>query len=89
MSDIKLFRYGQQGVSELEGKAAVVEKQLQALIELQMAAFLGVRILASEYTTGKTLKGRIESRGIDEKGCAVISEYKRYSNESVINQGLF
>ena len=29
MSDIKLFRYGQQGVSELEGKAAVVEKQLQ------------------------------------------------------------
>ena len=89
MSDIKLFRYGQQGVSELEGKAAMVEKQLQTLIEQQMSAFLGVRFLASEYTTGKTHKGRIDSLGIDENGCPVIIEYKRYSNENVINQGLF
>lgn len=89
MSDIKLFRYGQHGVSELEGKAAVVEKQLQTLIEQQMSAFLGVRFLASEYTTGKTHKGRIDSLGIDENGCPVIIEYKRYSNENVINQGLF
>jgi predicted transport protein len=89
MSDIKLFRYGQHGVSELEGKAAMVEKQLQTMIEQQMSAFLGVRFLASEYTTGKTHKGRIDSLGIDENGCPVIIEYKRYSNENVINQGLF
>ena len=88
MSDIKLFRFGEQ-VSELEGRAAVVEKQLQALIEQQMADFLGVRFLASEYTTGKTHKGRIDSLGLDENGCPVIIEYKRYSNENVINQGLF
>ncbi|MFU1552432.1 DUF5655 domain-containing protein [Aeromonas sp. A04] len=89
MSDIKLFRYGQHGVSELEGKVAVVEKQLQTLIEQQMSAFLGVRFLASEYTTGKTHKGRVDSLGIDENSCPVIIEYKRYSNENVINQGLF
>ena len=88
MSDIKLFRYGEQ-VCELEGRAAVVEKQLQALIEQQMQAFLGVRFLASEYTTGKTHKGRIDSLGLDENGCPVIIEYKRHSNENVINQGLF
>lgn len=88
MSDIKLFRFGEQ-VHELEGRAAVVEKQLQALIEQQMADFLGVRFLASEYTTGKTHKGRIDSLGLDENGCPVIIEYKRYSNENVINQGLF
>lgn len=89
MSDIKLFRYSPQVVAELEGKAAVVEKQLQTLIEQQMEAFLGVRFLASEYTTGKTHKGRIDSLGLDENGCPVIIEYKRYSNENVINQGLF
>jgi predicted transport protein len=89
MSDIKLFRYGLQGVSELEGKAAVVEKQLQQLIENHMESFLGIRFLASEYNTGKTHKGRIDSLGLDENGCPVIIEYKRYSNENVINQGLF
>src|SRR5690606_41318521 len=54
-----------------------------------MPAFLGVRFLASEYATGKTHKGRIDSLGLDENGCPVIVEYKRHSNENVINQGLF
>lgn len=89
MSDIKLFRYGSQGVSELEGRAAVMERQLQQLIEQQMTPFLGVRLLASEYGTGKTHRGRIDSLGLDENGCPVIIEYKRHSNENVINQGLF
>lgn len=89
MSDIKLFRYGQGTATELPGKAALVEKHLQALIESQMEVFLGVRFLASEYSTGKTHKGRIDSLGLDENGCPVIVEYKRHSNENVINQGLF
>lgn len=89
MSDIKLFRYSTNQVYELEGRAAVIEKQLQNLIEQEMETFLGVRFLASEYTTGKTHKGRIDSLGIDENGCPVIIEYKRHSNENVINQGLF
>lgn len=54
-----------------------------------MPTFLGVRFLASEYVTGKTHKGRIDSLGLDENGCPVIVEYKRHSNENVINQGLF
>jgi predicted transport protein len=54
-----------------------------------MPAFLGVRFLASEYATGKTHRGRIDSLGLDENGCPVIVEYKRHSNENVINQGLF
>lgn len=90
MSDIQLFRLsGNGGVSELPGHAAELEKQLQTLIESQMPTFLGVRFLASEYTTGKTHKGRIDSLGLDENGCPVIIEYKRHSNENVINQGLF
>lgn len=89
MSDIQLFRMTGGAAVELPGRAAAVEKQLQSLIERQMSAFLGVRFLASEYPTGKTHKGRIDSLGIDENNCPVIVEYKRHSNENVINQGLF
>lgn len=90
MSDIQLFRLGANGsANELRGRAVAVEKQLQSLIEAQMECFLGVRFLASEYATGKTHKGRIDSLGLDENGCPVIIEYKRHSNENVINQGLF
>lgn len=89
MSDIQLFRLIAGKATELPGRAAAIEKQLQSLIEAQMPAFLGVRFLASEYATGKTHKGRIDSLGIDENNCPVIVEYKRHSNENVINQGLF
>ena len=89
MSDIQLFRLSEGQVTELPGRAVAVERQLQALIESQMPAFLGVRFLASEHATGKTHKGRIDSLGLDENGCPVIVEYKRHSNENVINQGLF
>ncbi|MFT3962773.1 DUF5655 domain-containing protein [Propionivibrio sp.] len=89
MSDIKLFRYASGGASELAGKAAAIEKSLQSLIESQMEAFLGVSFLASEYNTGNKHRGRIDSLGLDENGCPVIVEYKRHSNENVINQGLF
>jgi hypothetical protein len=33
--------------------------------------------------------GRIDTLGIDENGCPVIVEYKRATNENVVNQGLF
>ncbi|AZD98394.1 DUF5655 domain-containing protein [Pseudomonas chlororaphis] len=90
MSDIQLFRLGANSAAiELPGRAVAVEKQLQSLIEAQMECFLGVRFLATEYATGKTHKGRIDSLGLDENCCPVIIEYKRHSNENVINQGLF
>ena len=89
MSDIQLFRLANGVAHELSGKAASIEKHLQSLIEGQMPVFLGVRFLASEYGTGKTHKGRIDSLGIDENNCPVIVEYKCHANENVINQGLF
>lgn len=89
MSDIKLFRYSNGGAIELAGRSAAIERTLQRLIESQMEAFLGVRCLATEYSTGAKHRGRIDSLGLDENGCPVIIEYKRHSNENVINQGLF
>lgn len=52
-----------------------------------MPVFFGVTFLKSEYTTSNG--GRIDSLGLDENNCPVIFEYKRTSNENVINQGLF
>jgi predicted transport protein len=89
MSDIKLFRHEPTGVTQLEAKSVVIEKTLQSLMERNLDAFLGVRLLASEYPTGKVHGGRIDTLGIDENNSPVIIEYKRSLNESVINQGLF
>jgi predicted transport protein len=89
MGDIKLFHIVGDHVDELAGEAYAVEKSLQTLIERHLEALLGVRFLASEYSTGKTHGGRIDTLGIDENGFPVIIEYKRALNENVINQGLF
>ena len=59
----------------------------KAFFEKNLEALLGVRFLASEFTTSNG--GRIDTLGLDENGCPVILEYKRASNENVINQGLF
>lgn len=89
MSDIKLFRTGPQGVAELKSHSVALERSLQALMERNLETLLGVRFLASEYSTGPKHKGRIDTLGLDENGCPVIIEYKRATNENVINQGLF
>lgn len=89
MSDIQLFQLENNTATELTASAAALERNLQSLIEGQMETFLGVRFLATEYATGKTHRGRIDSLGLDENNCPVIIEYKRHSNENVINQGLF
>jgi predicted transport protein len=87
MSDIKLFRIAASAVTELTGTTDTVEKSVQILFETNLEALLGVRFLATEFTT--THGGRIDTLGLDENGCPVILEYKRASNENVINQGLF
>jgi predicted transport protein len=89
VSDIKLFRITPAAVTELSSSSVAVEKSLQSLMEKHLDAFLGVRFLASEYSTGKTHGGRIDTLGLDENNSPVIIEYKRSLNENVINQGLF
>ena len=85
MSDIKLFQITNNRVTELEGKSVTFEKSLQSLLEKHLESFLGVTFLASEYSTGTKHSGRIDTLGIDENNCPVIIEYKRSTNENVIN----
>lgn len=87
MSDLKLFRTSSLGVAEISGGAMALEKSLQTLFEANLEALLGVRFLASEFITNEG--GRMDTLGIDENNAPVVIEYKRASNENVINQGLF
>ena len=85
LTDIKLFTI-KDGVKELPSSSVNLEKELQNIIEQNMETFFGVTFLRSEYSI---TNGRIDSLGIDENFCPVIFEYKRSTNENVINQGLF
>jgi predicted transport protein len=89
VSDIKLFRIIGGHVSELMAEGHALERQLQTSIEKNLEALLGIRFLASEYSTGPVHGGRIDTLGLDENNSPVIIEYKRSKSENVINQGLF
>ncbi len=89
MTDIKLFTLDDDSATEIPGSAMALEKSLQTLIEQNLEAVFGIRFLESEYSTGPKHRGRIDTLGIDENGCPAIIEYKRATNENVINQGLY
>lgn len=89
MADLKLFRVAAGVATELHSTTVALERSLQQLIERNMEEMFATRFLASEFSTGQRHGGRIDSLGIDENNSPVIFEYKRASNENVINQGLF
>ena len=89
MSDVKLFRVTNGSAEELVGRPVKLEKKLRGLIEKHIDRFLHVRFVASEYSTGKTHAGRIDTLGLEENFCPTIIEYERSSNANVIDQGLF
>ncbi|GAA0404482.1 DUF5655 domain-containing protein [Streptomyces luteireticuli] len=89
MSGLRLFNVATGGAVEIVAHTAVRERHLQELVETNMEALLGVRFLASEYSTGPRHGGRIDTLGIDENGSPVIVEYKRGRDAGVIPQGLF
>lgn len=89
MSDTRVFKINGDSARELKGSSIALEKSLQNYMEKNLETLLGIKFLASEYSTGKTHGGRIDTLGIDENNSPVIIEYKRTLNENVINQGLF
>jgi len=90
MSDVQLFRIHSDGQArEIAGSAAPLEKPLQQLMEVNLQTLLGIRFLATEFSTGKVHGGRIDTLGLDENNSPVIIEYKRSVGENVINQGLY
>lgn len=77
MSGLKLFRTTKSGVTEVAPRLAEVEADVQGLVEAHMETLLGVRFLASEYSTGPVHGGRVDSLGLDENGSPAVIEFKR------------
>jgi predicted transport protein len=84
-----LYQLKQQKVYQIKPSSFKNERELQKLFEANLEVLLGVRFVASEFTTGDRQRGRIDSLGIDQDGTPVIVEYKKTGKENVINQGLF
>ncbi|MGY4968319.1 DUF5655 domain-containing protein [Streptomyces nigrescens] len=87
--DLKLFCVEDGRATEVTGASVAQEADLQALVERNMEVMLGVRFLATEFSTGDGHGGRIDSLGLDESGTPVIVEYKKDTSQSVLNQALF
>jgi RecB family endonuclease NucS len=79
----KLFHIANNQISALQGSTETVEKAVQVLFGKNLEALIGVRFLASEFIT--TNGGRMDTLGLDENGIPVIVDYKRATNENVIN----
>ncbi|MFB7171904.1 DUF5655 domain-containing protein [Streptomyces sp. NPDC056254] len=89
MLGLRLFDVRGDGALEIAARPVELERHVQAVVEKNMELLIGVRFLASEYSTGLVHGGRIDSLGIDENGSPVVVEYKRGRDAGVITQGLF
>jgi predicted transport protein len=87
--NMPLYQIKQQNVNQIKPSSFKSERELQKLFEANLEILLGVRFVASEFTTGDRQRGRIDSLGIDQDGTPVIVEYKKTGKDNVINQGLF
>ncbi|MDH5507093.1 MAG: DUF5655 domain-containing protein [Anaerolineae bacterium] len=76
-------------VSRFKPTSFSSERDLQRFFEKNLQQLLGVRFIATEFTTGDRQRGRIDTLGLDEDGFPTIIEYKKTRNENIINQGLF
>jgi len=77
------------GITQIRPSVFQSERELQRLFEGNLEKLIGVRFIASEFTTGDRQRGRIDTLGLDQDGIPTIIEYKKSSKENVINQGLF
>ena|SRR3990170_655564 len=84
-----LYRINQDEISQLRPAKFKSERELQKIFEANMETLLGVKYIASEFTTGDRQRGRIDTLGLDQDGTPTIVEYKKLLKEKVINQGLY
>lgn len=86
MSELRLFSIEGGKAQECHAAFYKLEREVQNLFEANLEALLGVRFVASEFSTGQG--GRIDTLGLDENNFPVVIEYKLDKNKTVINQGM-
>lgn len=89
MAELMLFRRDADGQDvALPGSTVALEVELQRRVEAGLEQMLGIRFLASEYSTGPWHRGRIDTLGLDENGSPVVIEYKKGSDNGVLSQAV-
>ena len=84
-----LFEITGQNLKVIEKTNFKLEKDLQNLIEHNLEAVFNCRFVASEFSTGQSHAGRIDTMALSEENNPVIIEYKRAESSELINQSLF
>ena len=70
-------------------KNFATEKELQNLIEKNIEIVFNSKFIATEFSTGATHAGRIDTLALSEDNNPVIIEYKKVESSDLINQSLF
>lgn len=86
---MELFRVDDGILSSVKATRVGKEKTLQNLLEANLQEAFRIRFLETEYSTGQTHGGRIDTLGIDENDTPVIIEYKRSADANVVMQALY
>lgn len=84
-----IFDISGDTLSAVEQQNFDVEKDLQSLIEKNLATVFNCRFVASEFSTGAQHAGRIDSLALSEEDNPVIIEYKKVESSELINQSLY
>ncbi len=77
-----LYQMGSGKVVQIKPGSFSKERDLQRLFEANLEMLLGVRFIASEFTTGDRQRGRIDTLGLDQDGNPTIIEFKKTESES-------
>ncbi len=76
MTDLRVFRRGADGREvELRGSTVRRERELQRRVEAGLEEMLGIRLVASEYPTGRWHRGRVDTLGLDENNAPVVLDF--------------
>src|SRR4029077_9084086 len=84
-----LFQINDNSLSSISQRELDSEKHLQSLIERSLDSTFSCRFVASEFSTGATHAGRIDTLALSEENNPVIIEYKKVESSDLINQSLF
>jgi predicted transport protein len=84
-----LFQIANDSLASIAQSDLDSEKRLQALVEKSLGETFNCRFVASEFSTGATHAGRIDTLALSEDNNPVIIEYKKVEASDLINQSLF
>src|SRR6266478_7765087 len=84
-----IFQISNKKLIPVEQTNFMTEKELQSLIEANLAPVFNCRLVASEFPTGAQHAGRIDTLALSEDNNPVIIEYKKTQSSELINQSLY